>query len=131
MKKKWDSFRSRFLFVTPGDLAKLGKIIMSQITDFENRVNVAFSGLNEQTTAAVESIAGLAEDLDFLKAEIARIQNSPGTLSPEDQAALDRIEGRLSDVSANVNGVVGTLRTLDSATTRPPTLPPQPPEQPA
>lgn len=104
---------------------------MSQITDFENRVNVAFSGLNEQTTAAVESIAGLAEDLDFLKAEIARIQNSPGTLSPEDQAALDRIEGRLSDVSANVNGVVGTLRTLDSATTRPPTLPPQPPEQPA
>jgi hypothetical protein len=62
---------------TPRFLTEGVKTIMESITDFAAKVNANFTGI--QT-----GIKGLDD-------KITAFQNSPGTLSPEDQAALDDI----------------------------------------
>ena len=92
---------------TLNDLQEMEVRIMGSIQDFGNRVNTAF----DQIHAAV---TGIADDIDWLKQEIIRLQNTPGPISPEDQAILDALEAR-------VGGMVTRIDALDTATARPPT----------
>jgi len=80
--------------------------IMEAITSFANRVNTAFDKLGT-------AVDGVASDVDFLKQQIATLQNSPGTLSVEDQATLDAIQSRAETLSDKVDA-------LDKATEQPP-----------
>ena len=93
---------------TKSDLAKTERTIMSAISEFSARVTAH----NERIDAAV---TGLQGDVDALKKKIEELQNSPGAITPEDQALLDGIEARAS-------GVADKLAALDALT--PPTAPP-------
>lgn len=79
--------------------------IMSKISEFSDRVNAAFGSIDQAVT-------GVSADVQSLKAEIEKLQNTPGDISPEDQAILDGIE-------AKVNDVAGKLTALDGLTTPP------------
>ena len=80
---------------------------MEAIQSFATRVNQSF----ERISAAVTAVAA---DIDGLKQKIEALQSSPGTLTPEDQAALDEIE-------AAVNATATRLDALDQATEAVPT----------
>ena len=60
-------------------------------------------------------IAGITGDVADLKAQIEALQNSPGTISPEDQALLDGIQTRATALADKVTA-------LDAVT--PPPAPP-------
>lgn len=81
--------------------------IMSKISDFA----AAMNAFTDRQDAAV---SGLQADVQFLKDEIAALQNSAGQITPEDQALLDAIQARAS-------GVADKLDALDAMT--PPVVP--------
>lgn len=80
---------------------------MSAISDFAAKQNA----FNDRIDAAV---TGLQSDIDALNAEILKLQNSPGTITPEDQASLDALQARGEAIAAK-------LEALDALT--PPTPP--------
>lgn len=86
------------------------------IAEFAERKNL----FNERLDGAIE---GLTEDIQALNAKILELQNSPGNITPQDQALLDAIQTRSE-------GITTKLEALD-ALTPPPldeviTLPPEP-----
>lgn len=100
-------FWSRWRVATYRDLIKVRDIIMSAISDFAARQ----SAFNDRIDAA---ITGLQGDVKFLQDTIDKLQNTPGTITPEDQALLDQIDQRADAVATK-------LEALDALT------PPAPP----
>lgn len=84
--------------------------IMSAISDFATK-------MNEHNTKVDAAVDGLTADIKTLNDKITELQNSAGTISPEDQAILDELEARGAAVSAK-------LAALDALT--PPAAPPIP-----
>lgn len=82
--------------------------IMSAITDFSDKMKIFFDRQDK-------AVSDLQDDVKSLQDQIAALQNSPGTITPEDQALLDEIQTRASTVSDK-------LDALDSLT--PPATPP-------
>lgn len=76
--------------------------IMSAISDFNAKVSASFDKLGT-------AVDGVVADVAFLKDQIAKLQNSPGTITPEDQATLDALQARADALSAKVSD-------LDAAT---------------
>ena len=71
---------------------------MSKVTDFAAAVQTAF----DKVSADLDTItAGIAA----LDAAIAAFQNSPGVLSPADQAALDDIQAKSQALVAKADAV--------------------------
>lgn len=68
---------------------------MSAISDFSDRTNAKLDTI--QT-----GLGRVSDDVQFLKDKIDEIQNSPGPISAEDQAALDAIESRISTAESHV-----------------------------
>lgn len=96
---------------TKQDLEKVKEQIMSAISDFATKQNV----FNDRQDAAITDLQG---DVQFLNNTIAKLQSSPGTITPEDQALLDALEARAS-------ATADKLDALDALT------PPAPPATPA
>ena len=80
---------------------------MSAISDYAAKVT-AFQDRQDS------AIAGVSGDVDFLVAEIKRLQETPGSISPEDQAILDGLQAR-------AEAAAGKLEALDALT--PPVTP--------
>lgn len=106
-KTEFEWLKSHFEFATKQDLKEMEKRIMSAISDFAAKQN-AFN--DRQDTA----IADLTADVQALNDKITELQNSPGAITPEDQALLDAIVTRGENVTAK-------LEALDALT------PPKPP----
>lgn len=117
--------RSLRWLATKQDLEETEQNIMSKISEFAERQNA----FNTRIDAAVD---GLTTDVQELKKTIAvrarrlsgrpprqreELQNSPGAITPEDQALLDDIENRTSTI-------VAKLEALDALTPPPPPPPP-------
>lgn len=104
---EFEWIRSHLGLATKLDLKETETKIMSAISDFAAKQNA----FNDRQDAAV---AGVTADVQFLKDEIIKLQNSPGPISPEDQASLDALQAR-------AEAAVVKLEALDAAT------PPVPP----
>ena len=81
---------------------------MSAISEFASKQNA----FNDRIDSAV---TGLQGDIEALNALIKALQDSAGTVTPEDQALLDQIQSRSETIT-------GKLEALDALT--PPTPPP-------
>jgi len=66
-------------------LNKLEEKIMSKIAEFKTAMDV----FNTRLTAAITDLEG---DVKMLNDKITELQNSPGEISPEDQALLDNLQ---------------------------------------
>lgn len=88
-------------------IEKQGALLMSAISEFAAK-QTAF---NDRQDAAV---SGLTQDVTELKDEILKLQNTPGNVTPEDQALLDSIQARAEAITTK-------LEALDALT--PPTPP--------
>jgi hypothetical protein len=84
--------------------------IMSAISDFAAKMT-AFTDRQDK------AVADLQGDVKSLQDQIAALQASPGTITPEDQALLDGIQ-------AHASTVADKLDALDALT--PPAVPPTP-----
>lgn len=93
--------------VTKHDLHETERKIMSAISDFATKQNA----FNDRMDAAV---TGLQGDVKTLNDKITALQNSPGTVTPEDQKLLD-------DIQARSSAIADKLDALDALT--PPTPP--------
>ena len=82
---------------------------MSSISDFA----AAQAAFNDRIDAAV---SGLTGDIQTLSAQIAELQASQGTISPEDQALLDAIQARAESITVR-------LEALDALTPPAPPVP--------
>jgi len=98
----------RGLLALEHKLALMEINIMSAISDFAAKTNA----FNDRIDTA---IAGLQTDVQTLNDLITKLQNSPGQITPEDQASLDAIQARAS-------AVADKLDALDALT--PPPAPP-------
>lgn len=107
--------RSRSRWVTIQDLHNAVNLIMSVISEFAAKQNAH----NDRVEAAITGIQG---DVKFLQDTIDKLQTSPGSITPEDQASLDALDAR-ADVIAK------KLEALDALT--PPVVPVTPPTAPA
>ncbi len=72
--------------------------IMSKITDFAATTQANF-------TAIQTSLDGITAGIANLDALITQLQNSPGTLSPADQAALDAIQQASADLVTKAQAI--------------------------
>jgi pectin methylesterase-like acyl-CoA thioesterase len=70
---------------TKHDLQETERKIMSQLTDWAATENADLTAINANLNAIVTTVANLS-------AHIAAFNNSPGTLSASDQAAIDAIK---------------------------------------
>lgn len=71
---------------------------MTAIADFAAKQRV----FNDRMDAA---IGGLTEDIAGLNAKILELQNSPGTVTAEDQALLDELQARGETISAKLEAL--------------------------
>jgi hypothetical protein len=88
-------------FATKHDLERLEYKIMSAIIDAVTAVQGSLDAVSTQLDTIVAGISAL----DVL---ITNFQNSPGTLTPADQAALDSIQASSKALLAKANAVVTT-----------------------
>lgn len=109
-KIEMEWFKSHFSLATKHDLEQMEKRIMSKISEFADAVEAH----NSAVDAAVQ---GLTDDIANLNKQITDLQNSAGTITPEDQARLDAIQARSQSVADK-------LASLDALT--PPVTPPTP-----
>lgn len=102
------------LYTAAGLVALSGKVddLAKTVSEFAAKQNA----VNARIEAAVEGVRG---DVAELNKKIEQLQNSPGALSPGDQALLDEIE-------AKGDAIAVSLETLDAST--PPIEPPPPVE---
>lgn len=102
-------------------LSLMEKHIMSAISVHAEKQNA----FNARQGAAIDSVvasqAGIVEDIQALNDKITELQNSPGQVTPEDQALLDQLETQGSDLTAKVEAVAEALKVLDAQI--PPKLP--------
>jgi len=106
LKAGFEWIKSHHGFATKHDLKEMEKNIMSAISDFAAK-QTAFNDRLDQ------SVAGLTQDVRTLNDKITELQNSAGTITPEDQALLDAIQARSETIATK-------LEALDALTPPPP-----------
>lgn len=74
--------------------------IMSAISDFAAKQNE----FNDKIDTAV---TGLTDDIKALADEIKKLQDSAGTITPEDQALLDGIQARTGAIADKLTALDG------------------------
>lgn len=84
--------------VTKHDLKEMGDRIMSKISEASEAVLASLASLNG-------SVDGLVTDFAALNAKIDELQNSSGTVSPEDQALLDSIQSTAKALAERVKAL--------------------------
>jgi hypothetical protein len=87
--------------VTKQDLQKMEERIMSQITDWAATEQASLDAISSTLDGIVTGIAAL-------DALITQLQNSPGTLSAADQAALDAIQASSQALVAKSGAIAVT-----------------------
>lgn len=117
---KW--FQDHIKFATKHDLEQMERNIMSVISQFAEKQK-AFN--DRQATAIdglVSSTQGLTDDVKSLNDKITALQNSPGSITPEDQALLDNLQAQGESTASRAEAVSAALKALDEQT--PPAVPP-------
>lgn len=86
----------------------LERKVMSAISDFQTRVNAKLEAIGT-------GIDGIDGDVKFLKEQIAALQASVGTVTPEDQAIIDAMEARIGTLADRVTAVDAETAPLTPA----------------
>lgn len=102
-------------------IAEMENKIMSAISDFAAKQNAFNARQAEAQQAVTEGLADLTGDIQTLNDKITELQNSPGQVTPEDQALLDGIVAQSEANAAKAEALADAIKTLAALT------PPKPP----
>lgn len=125
-KTEFEWFKSHSNLATKCDLKELKEAIMSAISDYVAEVNTSFDEIDTALETSNTRLTGLTDDIAYLKETIDKINNSPGAITPEDQASLDGLKARAVAAGSKLAAFKTALEALDKATERP-TPPVEPP----
>lgn len=109
-------------------MEEMEKRIMSAISDYSDAVEAKFTEIGTSVDEVVAAIAGVTGDVASLKDIILKLENNPGSITPEDQALLTSGVAKVTALSDRLKGVSAALKELDSATATT-ELPPVPPTE--
>ena len=118
----WREQRSNEQQLSLCRLEKKVDLIMSAISDFVAKQTAFNSRQSAAVDAAVASVTALSGDVQTLNDKITELQNSVGTVTPEDQALIDALVTQGEALSAKTEAVATSLAALDALT--PPNVPP-------
>lgn len=104
-------------------ITEMETAIMSKLSEYTDRVNVAFDAISSTVDSIATSVTGVSGDVAELKRVIAELQANSGPISAEDQALLDALEAKVDTLVTKTQGVADAVSVLD-AQTEPP-VPPQ------
>lgn len=90
--------------------------VMSTISDFADKVDAWQTDISASVDGVVAALGGVSADVASLKQQIIDLQNSPGAITPEDQARLDKIEAAASALSTKTAAASSALAALDAQT---------------
>jgi len=90
--------------------------IMTKISEFAQRQAEFYRAQGEAVDSIVSSVSGLTGDFKSLSDQIAALQASSGTFTPEDQAAMDKLEADTAALTSRLTSVSTELRALDAMT---------------
>ena len=117
-------FQAHARFATKTDLDQLERNIMSAFSDFAAKQKT----FNDRQGAAIDSITtsvtGLTGDVKALNDKITELQNSPGGITPEDQALLNDLQAAGEAAATKAEAVAAAVKALDDQT--PPVVPANP-----
>lgn len=122
--KEFDWLKSVIGLATKQDLRETENRIMSAISDFAAKQKAFNDRQSKAIDQAVSGVSGLEQDVKSLNEKIEELQNSPGGVTPEDQALIDDLEKQGDDLATRTESLATALQTLDSQT--PPVVPPTP-----
>jgi hypothetical protein len=105
--------------ITKHDLEAMESRIMGKIKEYSDQQSANFAEIGGSVDSLVESVNGLTGDIQRLKETIDQLQNSPGQITPEDQALLDSSQSQAAALSTKLKGVKDALKALDEATAAP------------
>ncbi len=97
---------------------------MSAISEYAAKVDGVFTAISEGVDGLGVSITGITGDIAGLKELILKLQNSPGSITPEDQALLDALDAKITQVGTKVSAAATALSELDAQTEAVPVPPP-------
>ena len=79
---------------------------MSAISDYVAAATVLIKGVSDDVATFATQKADLNSKLDTALATIVALQNSPGTITPADQALLDTAQAQLTAAKAAADALV-------------------------
>ena len=92
------------------EASSLGRIL-DAINHMEKTIMTAISDFAAQQSAfnadVSSDLAAIKTSIDALNAQIATLQNSPGTISPEDQATLDSLQAAGQALATQADTLAG------------------------
>ena len=120
-KDELEWIKSQSSPATKHDLNESVKKIMQAIDNFAAAQRAYNTAQATAIDGLVSSLAGVTQDVVDLQAKIVELQNSPGTLTPADQANLDEMQADGAALVTRLQGVQSALGALDAQ--NPPTVP--------
>lgn len=111
----------RVLSTTRQEIRLTKRILMSAISDFAVKQKAFNERQAASVDAAVASLGGLTSDVAELNRKIEELQNSPGGVTPADQALIDDLQTQGEAVAAKAEALAAALKSLDDQT--PPAVP--------
>lgn len=106
---------------TLAEIKQQGVDLMTQVAAFAAAQAAFNTQLDTAVNAMGASVAGITGDLQTLNDKITALQNSSGSITPEDQALLDELQAQGAALAAKVQAAADALAALDALT--PPTPP--------
>jgi hypothetical protein len=89
------------------------------IETYAAKVDAAFTAIAETVDSIVTSLSGVAGDVDRLKATIKQLQETPGTITPEDQALLDKSEAAVNQIASRLAGLKEAMASSGASQSMP------------
>lgn len=95
---------------------------MSAISEYAGKVDEHLEKIGTGIDDINTGIGGIDIDLQELKKLIEQLQNTPGQITPEDQALLDAIQAKAASLAEKSATTAAIVKALDDLT--PPPAPP-------
>lgn len=122
-KTEFDWLRSHAGLATKQDLAEMEKRIMSRFTEHAEAQRAFNIAQEKAVDELVNSVAGVAGDVQALNDKIAELLATPGEWTPEEQALADEITEQGRALVAKTESVAAALKALDEKTAPPVPVP--------
>lgn len=97
-----DGLREVLCSHSGGQSQEQTQIILQRMEEMENRI---MSKISDWVGTVGPKLDSIQTGLDAVQALVEQLQNSPGEITPEDQALLDQIDAKVNALAADANSV--------------------------
>lgn len=96
----WRTFCRRFC--SDGIPSNETKAILNRLAQLEGNI---MSAISDWAARVGPKLDRVQQGLDVVQALVEKLQNTPGVLTPEDQALLDQIDAKIDAIATDADSV--------------------------